>query len=174
VINTSRGEVLDESALKSALKSGRLAGSVLDVWDNEPFIDRELLELVTIATPHIAGYSAEGKANGTAMVVQALANFFGLPPERWYPAVLPQPGNPMIALDTAGKTVEEAINEAVLHTYSVMSDDAMLRQSPGSFENLRSGYPPRREFPAYQIRLTGHDPKIRAALENLGLIFAGN
>ena len=70
LFNSGRGEVVDTAALKAALKSGRISAAVLDVWENEPGIDRELLDLVRIGTPHIAGYSTDGKANGTAMAVQ--------------------------------------------------------------------------------------------------------
>lgn len=72
LINTSRGEVVDGSALKAALQAGSIGGAVLDVWEHEPEIDLELLELVRLGTPHIAGYSTDGKANGTAMSVQAV------------------------------------------------------------------------------------------------------
>ena len=77
IINTSRGEVVDNIALKNELKSrSRLQASVLDVWENEPLIDKELVELVDIVSPHIAGYSADGKANATAMTVpMPLVNF---------------------------------------------------------------------------------------------------
>jgi erythronate-4-phosphate dehydrogenase len=75
LINSSRGEVLETGALKSILRQGKLAACLLDVWEHEPEIDRELLDLVDIGTPHIAGYSADGKANGTSMSVQALSRF---------------------------------------------------------------------------------------------------
>ena len=71
-INTSRGEVVETSALKEAIKNKIVFACVLDVWENEPDIDLELLNIVEIATPHIAGYSAEGKANGTAVCVNAI------------------------------------------------------------------------------------------------------
>ncbi len=84
-INSSRGEVADTVALKMALISGNLSGAVLDVWENEPDIDRELLDMAFLATPHIAGYSTDGKANGTAMVVNSLSSYFNLPITDWYP-----------------------------------------------------------------------------------------
>jgi Phosphoglycerate dehydrogenase and related dehydrogenases len=73
-INTSRGEVVDEEALLGNVN--KLSGVILDVWKNEPDINNKLLEKVDIATPHIAGYSYEGKVNGTQMVVNEVANFF--------------------------------------------------------------------------------------------------
>jgi erythronate-4-phosphate dehydrogenase len=75
-INSSRGEVADTQSLKQVLLEGILKGAVIDVWENEPDIDRDLMKLALIATPHIAGYSTDGKANGTAMVVNSLAKFF--------------------------------------------------------------------------------------------------
>ena len=78
IINSSRGEVIDEEVLKTGLIEKKIKSAVLDVWENEPEIDLELLELVDIATPHIAGYSLDGKANGTKMVVQAVCKFFKL------------------------------------------------------------------------------------------------
>ena len=75
-INSSRGTVCDNAALKEALKAGEIAGAVLDVWENEPNLDLELLDMLEFGTPHIAGYSADGKANGTAMSVNALSEFF--------------------------------------------------------------------------------------------------
>src|SRR5664280_3414060 len=77
--NSSRGEVTDTNALKKVLCAGKLAGVVIDVWENEPDIDPVLLQQAYIATPHIAGYSTDGKANGTAMVVNALCRYFNLP-----------------------------------------------------------------------------------------------
>ena len=89
-INTSRGEVVDTVSLKNAVKNKTVKACVLDVWENEPQIDKELLNLVDISTPHIAGYSVEGKANGTAACVNALNDFFSLGLERnWYPNHLP-------------------------------------------------------------------------------------
>ena len=90
VINSSRGEVVDGDAL---LRSGR--PYILDVWEHEPDIDRRLLAGAILATPHIAGYSAQGKANATAMAVGAVARRFALPLEGWYPAVAPSHPRPI-------------------------------------------------------------------------------
>jgi erythronate-4-phosphate dehydrogenase len=83
--NSSRGEVTETSAIKKALGSGKLGGAVIDVWENEPDIDLELMTKAFIATPHIAGYSTDGKANGTAIVVNSLSKYFDLPLKNWYP-----------------------------------------------------------------------------------------
>ncbi len=96
-INTSRGEVVNTLSLIGALESGKLAGTVIDVWENEPYIDRDLLALADIATPHIAGYSLDGKANGTAQSVRAVSEFFGLGVGDWYPEV-PAPADPVVSI----------------------------------------------------------------------------
>ncbi len=96
-INTSRGEVMNTLALTGALESRRPGGAVIDVWENEPYIDHDLLSLADIATPHIAGYSLDGKANGTAQSVRAVSEFFGLGIGDWYPEV-PEPPFPVVNL----------------------------------------------------------------------------
>ena len=168
LINTSRGEVTDNIALKRALNKGRLAGIVLDVWENEPDIDRELLRKVFIATPHIAGYSADGKANGTSMSVHALSSFFNLPLTDWYPDNVPDPAQPLIALGGDGSRVEDIIAEAVFHTYRIEDDDRRLRSSPSEFERLRGNYPLRREFPFYSVKISDHTRKSTEILGKLG------
>jgi erythronate-4-phosphate dehydrogenase len=82
LINTSRGAVVDNKALLKAIDGERLGGVVLDVWENEPNISPELLDVVEIGTPHIAGYSFDGKANGTQMIYEAACKFFGIEPSR--------------------------------------------------------------------------------------------
>lgn len=75
IVNSSRGEVVKTSSLKCN-KRGKISNVILDVWENEPEIDLELLDIVDIATPHIAGYSADGKANGTSVCVNAINEYF--------------------------------------------------------------------------------------------------
>ena len=103
-INSSRGEVTETKALKEALTSGILGGSIIDVWENQPAVDLKLMNLVSIATPHIAGYSTDGKANGTAMVVNSISKHFSLPLADWYPENIPSPGSPDFSIDCNGKT----------------------------------------------------------------------
>ena len=79
----------------------------IDVWENEPHIDLELLQQVWMATPHIAGYSQDGKANGTMMSVQAISQKFDLGLDDWKPTDIPQPPNSEILLDCKGLTDEE-------------------------------------------------------------------
>jgi erythronate-4-phosphate dehydrogenase len=168
LINTSRGEVVETNALKNALSSGKLNGAVLDVWENEPNIDLELLRNAYISTPHIAGYSTDGKANGTAMVVQALSRYFNLPLLGFYPKSLPGPLSQTICIDGTGKPCLQIVHDTVMHTYPIMKDHIRLQRSPESFEIQRGNYPNRREFPAFKVKLS--NGKIRAAeiLETLG------
>ena len=151
IINTSRGSVVDEPALKQTLKQGRLKGVILDVWDNEPEIDRELLQMVDIGTPHIAGYSQDGKANGTSMSVRSLAQYFKLPLENWYPEKIPSPAQPEIHLDGNVETPETIWYKLIHHTYPIERDDLALRNKLQDFEDLRGNYPVRREFHAYRM-----------------------
>ncbi len=167
-INSSRGEVTDTKALKKALSSGKLAGAVIDVWENEPDIDAGLLNEAFITTPHIAGYSADGKANGTAVVVNFLSKIFNLSLENWYPKDIPVPASSHILIDCTGKSDEEIIREAVFCTYKIDGDVARLRLNPFDFEKQRGDYPLRREFTYYTVSLIKGTEKIRNMLEALG------
>lgn len=168
VINSCRGEVVETEAMKTALKSGQVAGAVIDCWENEPGIDRELLEMVDIATPHIAGYSKDGKANGTAMSVQAISRFFGLSIDHWACQNVELPATTEITIDGKGKTTEEVLQEAVLATYDIREDDERLRLSPESFEKQRGDYPVRREFPVYGVTLLNSSPETMKRLKTFG------
>ena len=181
LINSSRGPVVNNPALKNALKAGRIKAAVLDVWENEPDIDLELLDLLAIATPHIAGYSADGKANGTAASVQAVAACLGLPLTDWAPQTIPEPaGSPEsvpvldfegtleFIVNAEGKNVQEILSEAILRTYDVLADDKALRSNPELFEKLRGNYPVRRDFGAFVVRLLNGTPDDEATLTGLG------
>ena len=164
-INSSRGAVCDNSALKEALRSGNIAGAVLDVWENEPELDLELLDLVDFGTPHIAGYSADGKANGTAMSVNALAEFFGLDFKNWYPSDVPVPEDNSLEISGNG-SFEEKMLKAVSLSYNIKEDSERLRNSPSTFEKQRGDYPLRREFPVFSVECS--DNEVRGALAKLG------
>ena len=122
IINTSRGEVIDTEVLISALDSGLVSTAIIDVWENEPNINIDLLNKVFIGTPHIAGYSADGKANATRMVLDSLCRHFGKTID--YSIALPD--QPYVA-------------------YDPRIDCRKLRANPSSFEQLRGDYPLRRE-----------------------------
>jgi erythronate-4-phosphate dehydrogenase len=135
IINTSRGSVVDNIALMKALCEKRIKDAIIDTWENEPDIYLPLLNKVYIGTPHIAGYSADGKANADNMVIEGLCRHFGLvnkyhidPPT--LPDTFQLPNNK---------------NEAALTLYNPLEDSKMLKSHPERFEWLRGNYPLRRE-----------------------------
>jgi len=168
-INSSRGQVTDSTALRQAAKN-KLAGFILDVWEGEPTPDTELLTNAFIATPHIAGYSADGKANGTAACVREISNFFGINElNDWYPATVPPP--PMsttIVADAAGKSFEQLIYEVITHTYPILEDSNLLKQSPETFEKQRGDYHIRREFGSFALQLKNAAQDVADILKNIG------
>jgi len=169
LINSSRGEVVDGDALQMALQNKLLQGAMLDVWEHEPDISTGLLGKVTLATPHIAGYSADGKATATAMSVQALSRFFNLPLAGWQPDIIPFPQHPTdLVVDAAGKSIAELFTEVVWYTYAIVDDDRRLRLNVAGFEKQRGAYPVRREFQAYTIHLCHGNSHQSDFLKGLG------
>lgn len=144
LINASRGEVVDNVALLDALRQGKVGEAALDVWENEPYINKDLLDRTFIATPHIAGYSAEGKMNATKIVLDAFVEFMGEEKTDALP-LLPEPCNNIV--------VAAAEREAFLKIYSPMNDTIALKANPAEFEGLRNNYKLRREPSAYKIML---------------------
>lgn len=170
IINSSRGEVIKTSALLDAINKNKIKNIILDVWENEPEIDLKLLELVDVGSPHIAGYSADGKANGTSVCVNAINKYFNLGlKDDWYPDEIPNPldGN-VININCKGKSDLEIITEAVSYTYNIVDDYNRLKTSPGTFEKQRGNYPVRREFGNYNIILENENTVIVNKLEKLG------
>jgi len=143
IINTSRGAVLDNRKLVTA----PLDALVLDVWEGEPHILPALLDKATIATPHIAGYSFDGKVNGTVMIYQAACRHLGVTPS-WRPK-LTGPAQPVLAGDDLRAVVRQA--------YDIRADDAALRRDYRQFDRLRAEYPVRWEFFHYRTALPGAD-----------------
>lgn len=169
LINSSRGPVVDNVALRKALEDKKIRAAVLDVWENEPDIDRTLMNLLDIATPHIAGYSADGKANGTTMSVNAVAAKLGLPLTGWKATGIPHPAQALeFTLDADGKSRQEALTEAILYTYPVTQDSERLLKDPDGFERQRGEYPVRREPAAFCVNLVHDHDGIAEALERLG------
>jgi len=175
LLNTSRGGVADTAALKATCAVGRLGALVLDVWENEPNIDLELMNAVDIATPHIAGYSYDGKVNGTRMILEAFCCHFGLA-RAWNPSpLMPPPETPRTRLP-AGVDAQQAIRYATRAAYNIEADDARLRaicEEPAErrsayFKSLRKNYPVRREFPQTTLALDAADRTVVKALETLG------
>ena len=159
-INTSRGAVMDTPALKRALASGRLGGVVLDVWEDEPNIDGELIRKVDLSTPHIAGYSFDGKVLGLIMIYQAVCGYFGLKVRHDVADFLPQPPVPEIHIAPPAADEQAALHDAVQRVYVINRDDFNTReillappeQRGKFFDDLRKNYPVRREFQNTTVR----------------------
>ena len=174
IINTCRGEVFESIAVQEAMGAGGLSGLILDCWEHEPEIDLGLLALANYGTPHIAGYSRDGKANGTRTSVRAVSRFFGLGIDEWEPPGIEPPENPVIELVGHKQRGESILAQAILSTYDIASDDRALRDNPEIFEQLRGDYPVRREFASHSIRATRVEPEIMEKLEQLGFRVATN
>ena len=168
IINSCRGEVTDTVSFKSALKSGQISGAVIDCWENEPELDRELLALADLGTPHIAGYSKDGKANGTSMSVRALSKFFNLGINNWKCTGIELPESTDLFIDGTGKTTQQVLAEAIFATYDIRKDDKLLRSSVETFEKQRGDYPVRREFPTFNILCKINNIKTIGKLKKLG------
>jgi erythronate-4-phosphate dehydrogenase len=168
LINTSRGPVVNERALLEQIRKENLSDVVLDVFQNEPAIKMELLNSITIGTPHIAGYSQDGKANGTTMSVRAISRFFNLGLDDWEPESIPKPTVPELFADTSQGSAQELIWDLFRQTYDVSLDHQRLMKEPGAFERLRGDYPLRREPLAYSVRLFQGYSEITTQLEKLG------
>lgn len=141
-INAARGEVVCDDALKAAIP--KLGPVIIDTWNHEPDIDLDLMEKVAIATPHIAGYSYQGKQNGTAAAVRAVAHYFGITELYEFFPKTDLPENEAVKLDLKGLNQGE-IASVLQYNYPIFTDDFMLRLNPENFDKLRSEYNYRRE-----------------------------
>ena len=141
-INASRGEVVCDDALKEAIP--KLGPVIIDTWNHEPDIDLELMDKVAIATPHIAGYSYQGKQNGTAAAVRAVAHYFGIQSLYEFFPKTDLPENEAVKLDLKGLNQGE-IAAVLQYNYPIFTDDFMLRVAPEDFDKLRAEYKYRRE-----------------------------
>ena len=161
LVNASRGAVVDNRALREALAARRIGGAVLDVWEGEPEPDPALLRLARTATPHVAGYSYDGKVQGTAMLHRALADWLGVTP-RWdaEAELTPGPGE-LAPLRLPDPALPETawLDALVRHAYDVRADDARMRrlltlppeERGAYFHRLRKTYPRRRDFRWYAV-----------------------
>lgn len=166
IINSSRGGVIDEEALKDAIRRKTVAGAVIDTWEGEPRADIELVDLCDIATPHIAGYSLEGKRNAAMMIVKELAGFFNID-SRLITSPEPLPGEQEISLPVNGE-FDEALGTVIKAAYDIGEDSKNFRRSPALFEQIRNSYHVRREFPGFSIRGCSSAPHLCLILEKLG------
>ena len=164
LINASRGEVWDNEALLARQQGAAPLRLVMDVWEKEPEVLAALVPHTELATPHIAGYSLEGKARGTWMLYQALCQQEGRQPRAELERLLPAPD---VTELSPGRAADQALIKQLVHLiYDVRRDEARFRARlaiPGSFDEQRKGYPERRELSS--LRLTGpfgEDPALAA------------
>ncbi len=176
LINASRGAVVDNAALRAHLEADAELEVVLDVWEGEPQVDVELAALCQLATPHIAGYSLDGKLRGTAMIYEAFCAFLGQVPQRHLRDLLPAPW--LSELQVAPEASPEWLLAQVCRAvYDPRLDDAnFLRSLQGdaatrraAFDQLRKHYPYRREIDGLRVRLQGDNPAQSALLRALGV-----
>lgn len=174
LVNSARGSVIDNQALLELLNERNDVTAVLDVWEGEPDISLPLLARVAVATPHIAGYSLDGKVNGTLLVYEAMCQHFNLPRKLDVSTLLPE-GDTLEAAAALGDHFEKACQMVTL-AYDVLRDDHAFRQvmtennknRASSFDALRKSYPVRREFGVTKIRLSERDESLERALSAFG------
>ena len=142
LINAARGEVIDTEMLLKAIDLRLVSDTIIDCWNDEPHIDRRLLHSATLATPHIAGYSVEGKLRASYQCVKALNEFFGLEIPFRYPESLPAPEKII-----TGMTPD--VRKFFLDSFDIEAESKRLKSAPEQFERLRSSYPLRREWSAF-------------------------
>lgn len=133
IINSARGPIVDTPALVEALDNGLVSSAVIDCWENEPEISIELLERAAIATPHIAGYSHDGKVRATQMILDAITTFFYLPRVN--------------TLAATPKGIARSVRPLdIVESYNPLVDTVALKNDPSSFEALRNNYRYRSEI----------------------------
>jgi erythronate-4-phosphate dehydrogenase len=175
LINTGRGEVIDTAALRERLDQANAPLVALDVWEQEPRINPELVDRVWLATPHIAGYSLEGKIQGTEMIYQAISRFLGLPTRKQAGQFLPQPALSKVSFTSAADE-RAAIRIALRACYDPRQDDARLRSTMrapadergAAFDRLRRDYPVRRECSSLKVQLKGTSKSIQDSFRTIG------
>jgi erythronate-4-phosphate dehydrogenase len=172
IINSSRGPVLDNSVLFKRLKNDSTLITILDVWEDEPDLNIALLDKTFIGTAHIAGYSYEGKVNGTKIIYDKLCRFLGVNPN-WAPQ-LPNVESPIIEFKQ-DVSLEMSINNIINRAYNIDEDSITLKKlvtdkslsSAVYFDKLRKEYKQRREFNNYSLQIIGQDEKAKKALKTL-------
>ena len=166
LINTSRGAVLDTEVLKYAYREGFIKKLVIDVWENEPEIDEELMNMAGISTPHIAGYSVEGKANATAMVVHAVSDFYGLGKDDWFSNI---PADPrQMELNCQGLSNLEIFRMVFNAVYPIHADSVTLKSAPDHFKDLRRNYVYRHENSGWELILHNAGEEVKLKLKSFG------
>lgn len=171
IINTSRGPVIDNKALLEETNKKNFL-LVLDVWEEEPQVNLDLLGLTKVASTHIAGYSFEGKVNGTKIIYDVLCHYLKIKPN-WIPN-LPLIDNTELLLPS-GKSDEEKLFKLLSSIYTIEKDDRRLKEisnykadeQPGYFDKLRKTYPVRREFSNFTVLISEKDRHLKPFLESL-------
>lgn len=176
LINASRGPVVDNAALHDTLLDREDLQAVLDVWEGEPRVNTELADLCVIGTPHIAGYSLDGRQRGTAQIYQALCAFLGQEARISLVDLLPKPWLAEVTLDERTDPVW-ALNTLCRGVYDPRRDDADFRRSlvgsisqPVAFDLLRKNYPPRREIEGLNVRINGQSAALQQLVAALGAV----
>ena len=177
LINASRGAVVDNRALHDVLLEREDLQAVLDVWEGEPQVNVALADLCVLGTPHIAGYSLDGRQRGTAQIYQALCAFLDQPPLIRLDDLLPKPWLAQVSLDAAADPVW-ALNMLCRGVYDPRRDDADFRRSLTgdvasqrlAFDALRKHYPPRRDIEGLQVRLDGESEVLAQLVRALGAV----
>jgi erythronate-4-phosphate dehydrogenase len=175
LINASRGAVVDNAALRTLLPQRRDLQVALDVWEGEPQVDVELAALCRIATPHIAGYSLDGKLRGTAQIYQALCQHLKVTPATELAQLMPAPWLSELGLD-ASATTDWALASICRAVYDPRRDDADFRRSlqgdaatrRAAFDGLRKHYPMRREIDGLRVSVNGTAPGLGNLVQALG------
>lgn len=175
LINASRGAVVDNTALRELLLERDDVHAVLDVWEGEPQVDLQLADLCTLATPHIAGYSLDGRQRGTAQIYQALCRFLQTPEQVHLADLLPPAPLAQIEFD-ASAAPGWAMATLCRAVYDPRRDDADFRRSlsddvaeqRAAFDRLRKHYPPRREIEGLAVRVRGEAPQLEQLVNALG------
>ena len=175
LINASRGPVVDNAALREVLLDREDLQAVLDVWEGEPEVDVDLADLCVLATPHIAGYSLDGRQRGTAQIYQAFCAYLGQEPVIQLNDLLPAPWLAEVHLNAATDPAW-ALATLCRSVYDPRRDDADFRRSlvgtveeqRKAFDLLRKGYPARREIDALKVRINGESAALSAMVSALG------
>ncbi len=174
LINSSRGAVLSTKTLLKWYKRGVIKHLIMDVWENEPLINQDLLAISTLSTPHIAGYSLRGKINATYMSIGHLNSFFQIPNNKIDTIFSYIPQIQITYRYNASLTVEENIWEVLNQIWDIQKDSMDLRSKPSLFSNLRVNYNFRKEFSDTNIRTSFANDKFKHTLDCLNISISDN
>jgi len=177
LINASRGPVVDNAALREVLLEREDLQAVLDVWEGEPEVDVDLADLCVLATPHIAGYSLEGRQRGTAQIYQAFCAYLGQEPSIQLSELLPALWLAEVHLN-ASTDPAWALATLCRSVYDPRRDDADFRRSlvgtvqeqRKAFDLLRKHYPERRETDGLSVRINGESAALSKIVSALGAV----